>query len=193
MTKDHPNEGHENLAWLDLETTGLDTETCSILEIGIVITDKSKELNVINQRSWVVHPTLPVDLGEIDPFVWNMHQKNGLWNELFIEGRAIHIPRASQEAIQFMRELKAIGSPMCGSNISFDRNFLEKKAPELQRAFHYRNLDVSTVKNMFKVFFPKSPGWAPPETKGHRALNDLQDTLSEMRHYLNTLQIKELF
>jgi len=185
---DHNDDEHTNLAWLDLETTGLDESECSILELGIVITNR--QLDVLAECSWVTFPTRMINMQNLEPFIWDMHQANGLWNELFSkDSERVPLKTAVESAIEFMRQFGAIGSPMCGNTISFDRGFVKKLAPKLNEVFHYRNLDVSSIKNMLKLFYPDHRPWKPPEYKAHRAIEDLHNSIEEMSHYLDMLPL----
>jgi len=183
MKKDHCNDPHENLAWLDLETTGLRPNEDAILEIGIVITNK--ELDTVGEHAWVVRPSKSVPITEIDPYVFRMHDKNGLWAECFALDCGGDFGQALNEARDFVREHGAAGSPLCGSTINFDRGFLQAQAPELLRVFHYRNIDVSTLRTMFAMHFHSIERWSPAEDAKHRALDDLHNTIAEYRHYLD--------
>jgi len=181
--KDHCNDPHENLAWLDLETTGLRPYEDAILEIGVVITDR--ELDTVTEWSWVMQPSNSVNLVTIDPFVWKMHRDNGLWDECI--GNETYLEDVVIEAQDFVREHGAAGSPLCGNNIGFDRGFLKAQAPELLRIFHYRNIDVSTLKNVFALHLPHIPAFDKPKGN-HRALGDCHLSIAEYRHYLNYVE-----
>jgi oligoribonuclease len=165
--KDHSDHYHENLCWLDLETTGLDPLCDAILELGITIT--TKQLEPVASKSWVFRPSRNIRLKEIDPFVWKMHQDNNLWNESLTA--PIGFDLSVDQAGVFISEHKAKGSPLCGSTISFDRNFLKVQAPELLQVLHYRNIDVSTLKNMMAIHFPSAPPFEKPKGN-HRVLGE---------------------
>ena len=191
------SEQHKNLAWIDLETTGLSPAADAILEIGVVITDM--DLNVVNQRSWVCNPA-GVDgrrgsvlaFTEITPHVWEMHTKNGLWR--LSQESLIDLTIAQAKARRFIGENDAAGSPACGGSVHFDRAFLKCQAPLLDSVFHYRNLDVSSIRNVFKFFVPnvyekslyvaRTGENKEPE---HRALDDLAFSIRELKFFLNYL------
>jgi oligoribonuclease len=184
--KEHCSDPHENLAWLDLETTGLRPDEDAILEIGVVITDR--ELNTVNQLALVTQPSRNVPITEIDPYVAEMHSKSGLWLECLGAKGAFTFEHACSLARDFIFENKAAGSPMCGSTISFDRGFLKAQSPLLNGAFHYRNIDVSTLKNVMRLHFPAAPQWSPMTGPKHRALDDLHNSICEYGHYLQWMR-----
>jgi oligoribonuclease len=186
--KDHNDDQHENLCWLDLETTGLRTNEDAILEVGTVITDRSLDLDIIAELSFVVFPTKYTLVSEIDDYVVQMHTKSGLWEESVGMGQeCVYFETACAEIVKFMTRHKAIGSPLCGSTINFDRAFLQAQAPELLKAFHYRNVDVSTLKNVFRLHFPHLPPFVPEGEANHRVIDDLHNSIAEYRHYINDI------
>lgn len=183
--KDHNSSEHENLCWLDLETTGLRANDDAILELGIVITDKN--LRKVAEQSWLVKPSKNVPITEIDPYVFNMHNKSGLWEECFgVE--ATWLDSAERSAMQFIQNNGAQGSPLCGNTISFDRAFLKAQAPALLTCLHYRNIDVSTLKNVMKMHFPDVPPFVPSQDAAHRVLSDLNTSIAEYGYYLNIIK-----
>ena len=169
----------ENLIWIDLEMTGLDTDHDSILEIATVITDKS--LNTLNEGPVfaIQHPL--ARLQAMDEWNRNQHGKTGLWQRVLDSS----VDMATAEALTMdflLRWVPAGKSPMCGNSICQDRRFLHRLMPRLERFFHYRNLDVSTVKELARR-------WAPAIHKGftkeaaHTALSDVHDSIDELRYY----------
>ena len=169
-----------NLAWIDLETTGLRPPQDAILEIGIVITNNL--LNEIAHASFVCKPSRRVMLDEVSPYVLEMHVKNGLWKES--AGATINLKDVSALAIAFIKENEAEGSPACGSTVQFDRAFLKAQALELDQVFHYRNIDVSTLKNIASLYDAEAIETCPKRDKQHRAVDDLRYSIQELEHYL---------
>ena len=176
MPADSPNQ---RLIWIDLEMTGLDTERDGILEIATVVTDS--ELNVLAEGPELAIAHSLATLEAMDDWNRNQHGKSGLWRRVLEEG----VPLAEAEArtLAFLREwVAANASPMCGNSICQDRRFLHRLMPALERHFHYRNLDVSTVKELARR-------WAPAVLDGvqkqsaHTALSDVHDSIDELRHY----------
>ena len=169
----------DNLVWIDLEMTGLDTENDSILEIATVVTDR--ELNVLatGPEFAIHHPE--ARLQAMDDWNRNQHGKSGLWQRVLES--AVEHARAEADTIAFLQEWVPAGkSPMCGNSICQDRRFLYRQMPALEKFFHYRNLDVSTLKELAKR-------WAPEVCKGfskesaHTALSDVHDSIAELRYY----------
>ena len=173
----------QNLIWIDLEMTGLDTVNDSIIEIATVVTDK--ELNVLAEGPVFVVFQPESALRRMDDWNRKHHGDSGLIDRV----RASNIDEETAEAstIEFLSEWVPAGvSPMCGNSICQDRRFLFRCMPKLEAFFHYRNLDVSTLKEL-------SDRWAP-EVKGafkkkcaHRALDDILESIHELRYYRETM------
>lgn len=162
-----------NLAWLDLETTGLDPERGHILEVAIVIT--TPELDEVAACAWLPRVSHELAQAACDPIVLNMHLESGLWHER--ETRPTHGSGELQaQALSFIRAHGAEGSPMCGSTIGFDRSWLRLHMRGLHDAFHYRNLDVSS----FKIWF-ELQGRKLPKANAHRALDDVRESIETLR------------
>jgi oligoribonuclease len=169
----------DNLIWIDLEMTGLDTDNDSILEIATIVTDK--ELNVLAEGP-VFAIRHEVDrLESMDSWNRNQHSKSGLWQQV-LDSTTDHA-QAEQATLEFLKAWTPSGkSPMCGNSICQDRRFLHRQMPRLERHFHYRNLDVSTLKEL-------SRRWSPTIARGlskesaHTALSDIRDSIDELRYY----------
>ena len=181
--KDHCSDSHANLCWLDLETTGTDPAKDAILEIGITIT--TLDLGPGASFSWVVSAHGQYTYAEVDPFVQKMHRHNGLWEES--DNSDLKLEEAAEMAAKFIGQHKAKGSPLCGNTISFDRNFLKAQAPGLLQYLHYRNIDVSTLKNMLAIHFPNADPYDKPKGN-HRVLEDLQWSIAEYSYYLDLMK-----
>ncbi|MDR3388290.1 MAG: oligoribonuclease [Rudaea sp.] len=169
----------EHLIWIDLEMTGLDTDTDSILEIATVVTDKSLNILAEGQEFAIRHDQERLEA--MDDWNRNQHRKSGLWQRV-LESR-IDMATAEALTLDFLLRWVAPGkSPMCGNSICQDRRFLHRLMPRLEKFFHYRNLDVSTVKELARR-------WAPELHKGfskestHTALSDVHDSIDELRYY----------
>ena len=177
MTTTPPSDDH--LIWLDLEMTGLDTGSDSILEIATAVTDKG--LNVLAEGPQFAIRHAAERLEAMDEWNRNQHRKSGLWQRV-IES-TIDLPTAEALTVDFLARWVTPGkSPMCGNSICQDRRFLHRLMPRLERFFHYRNLDVSTIKELARR-------WAPDVHKGfskesaHTALSDVRDSIDELRYY----------
>ncbi len=169
----------DNLIWIDLEMTGLEPETDRIIEIATIVTDS--DLNILAEGPVLaIHqPDAVLDL--MDEWCVRTHGQSGLTQR--VRDSRISEAEAEQQTLEFLRQyLEAGASPMCGNSIGQDRRFLVRYMPELERFFHYRNLDVSTLKELAKR-------WRPDVYKSlnkrstHLALEDIQDSIAELRHY----------
>jgi oligoribonuclease len=172
-----------NLIWIDLEMTGLDTTTDEIIEIATIVTDRN--LNEIAEGPVLaVHQPRSV-MDNMD--AWNMkqHRESGLADRVLASEHCI--ADAEQRTLDFLkRHVEQGASPMCGNSICQDRRFLARQMPLLEAFFHYRNLDVSSLKILAQL-------WAPEVARGftkestHRALQDIRDSIAELRHYREKL------
>ena len=174
-----PTPNEENLAWIDLEMTGLDPTTDSILEIGTIVTDK--DLNVLAEgpEFAIAHPVARLE--GMDEWNRTQHAKSGLWRRVLES--TVDLATAEARTIEFLAQwVPANKSPMCGNSICQDRRFLHRLMPALEKHFHYRNLDVSTVKELARR-------WSPELLKGftkesqHTAISDVRDSIAELRYY----------
>lgn len=175
---DH-NASSLRLIWIDLEMTGLDTMKDSILEIATVVTDA--ELNVLAEgpEFAIAHPLETLEA--MDEWNRNQHGKSGLWKRSLEQG--VSMQEAEARTLEFLRLwVPERASPMCGNSICQDRRFMHREMPTLERYFHYRNLDVSTVKELARR-------WAPHLLTGfqkesaHTALSDVRDSIAELAYY----------
>ncbi|WP_266157581.1 oligoribonuclease [Dyella silvatica] len=169
----------DNLIWIDLEMTGLDTDADSILEIATIVTDKDLLILAEGPVFAIRHPLERLE--GMDSWNRNQHRKSGLWDQVLtsVDDHA----KAEQATVDFLRRWVPAGkSPMCGNSICQDRRFLHRQMPRLERYFHYRNLDVSTLKELARR-------WSPVIGKGfnkdsaHTALSDIRDSVEELRYY----------
>lgn len=159
--------------------TGLDTDRDAILEIATLVTDE--QLNVLAEGPdlAIAHPLATLEA--MDDWNRNQHAKSGLWHRVLEQGVAM--AEAEARTLDFLRQWVPEGaSPMCGNSICQDRRFLHRQMPQLQRYFHYRNLDVSTIKELARR-------WAPQVLAGlvkdsaHTAMSDVRDSIAELAYY----------
>jgi oligoribonuclease len=173
----------DNLIWIDLEMTGLNPESDRIIEIATVITDK--QLEVLAEG-----PTLAIrqDREVLDAMdEWNTLQHNGSGLVQRVLQSGVSEREAERRTIDFLsRYLDPGKSPMCGNSICQDRRFLARWMPELERFFHYRNLDVSTLKELARRWNPEVAAGYSKESS-HLALDDVYDSIEELRYYRRQL------
>lgn len=176
-------QNNENLIWIDLEMTGLDPLSDRIIEIATIVTDKN--LNIIDEGPSVVIHQSDEKLGEMDEWCINQHGKTGLTER--VRNSSISEDTAEAVTIAFLSKYVPEGkSPMCGNSICQDRRFLARWMPTLEMYFHYRNLDVSSLKEL-------AVRWAPQTLEGfvkkgnHLAMDDIKDSIEELKHYRKTI------
>ena len=169
------------LAWMDLEMTGLDPDRHVIVEIATLITDDNLELVAEGPDLVIFQP--PEALAHMDDFVRDMHTRSGLL--ALIEASTISAADAAAESLAFLRthirEPRSV--PLCGNSIGTDRRFLARWFPEIEDYLHYRSVDVSTIKELTKRWYPAALAAAPKKARGHRALDDIRESLTELRFY----------
>jgi oligoribonuclease len=171
------------LIWIDLEMTGLDTGRDSILEIATVVTDA--QLNVLAEGPELAIAHSLQTLEAMDEWNRNQHGKSGLWARVLEQG--VSMAEAEQRTLEFLRAwVGPKASPMCGNSICQDRRFLHRQMPDLEKYFHYRNLDVSTLKELARRWAPQVLSGLQKES-AHTALSDVRDSIDELRYYRSHL------
>ncbi len=172
-------QDNNNLIWIDLEMTGLDTQKDYIIEIATVITDA--QLNILAEGPVIAVHQADAILNAMDEWNTKQHSKSGLTKR--VQESTYTEVQAEKLTIDFLQEYVGKGkSPMCGNSICQDRRFLARCMPELEAYFHYRNLDVSTLKELVSR-------WTPDTAKGltknnnHLALDDIKDSIEELKYY----------
>ncbi len=173
------------LAWIDLEMTGLDLERHVIVEIATLVTDDN--LEVIYEGPDLVISTTEEQLGQMDEVVYKMHSESGLLDA--IKKSTLSLEDAAEQTLAFLKQHVPGDTkiPLCGNSIGVDRRFLNQYLPELENFFHYRSIDVSTIKELSKRWFPKVYYKAPKKTSAHRALDDIIESVEELRYYKKIL------
>ena len=170
---------NENLVWIDLEMTGLFPETDVVLEIATIVTDKN--LNILAEGPVIAIHQPNSTLDNMDKWCVDVHGKSGLTARC--KASTINEQGAVEQTIEFLEQYVPKGvSPLCGNTIGQDRRFMVKYMPELEAYFHYRNIDVSTIKELTRRWKPEIlDGF---EKKGvHLALDDIRESIEEMRYY----------
>lgn len=166
------------LVWIDLEMSGLDPDTCRILEIATLVTDH--ELEVIGEGpDLVVHQPDEV-LDAMDEWCTKHHGESGLTEQ--VRRSNISLAQAEAQTLEFLRRhTKAGKSPLCGNSVWQDRRFISRYMPALDEFLHYRLIDVSTIKELTKRWYPSVE--LPTKKETHRALDDIQESIAELRFY----------
>lgn len=166
---------------MDLEMTGLDPARNVIVEIACLVTDDQLEI-VAEGPDVVVHAT-EEQLADMEEVVRTMHSRSGLLDA--IRRSQVSLEQAGAELMEFLRQNIAEPRtvPLCGNSIGTDRRFLSAHLPEVEDFFHYRSIDVSTVKELCRRWYPDVLAAAPQKKGGHRALDDIRESLEELRYY----------
>ena len=167
-----------NLVWVDMEMTGLIPEVHRVIEIATIVTDSN--LKVLAEGPVIAIHQAPEALEAMDEWNTRTHTNSGLVAR--VASSAITQQMATEETLAFLREWVSDGkSPMCGNSICQDRRFMARHMPELEKFFHYRNLDVSTLKILMQRWRPDLP--EAPKQGAHQALADIRESIEELRHY----------
>lgn len=173
------------LAWMDLEMTGLDPSRHVIVEIATLLTDD--ELNLVAEGPDLVVSATEAELAEMDDFVANMHTKSGLLDQ--IASSTVSLEEAGAQTLAFLKEHipEARTVPLCGNSIGTDRRFLAVALPEIEEFLHYRSIDVSTIKELARRWYPADLAAMNRKDSGHRALDDIRQSLDELKYWRSTV------
>jgi oligoribonuclease len=169
------------LVWLDLEMTGLDPSRDLILEIATLVTDD--ELAILAEGPDLVVHQPDAALALMDPKVVEMHTRSGLAD--LVRSSTIDLAEAGRQTLEFILAWapEAGTVPLCGNSIGTDRRFLAVYLPEIERHLHYRSIDVSSVKELVRRWYPDVLSGRPHKAGSHRALDDIRESVDELRYY----------
>ena len=171
---------NDRLVWIDCEMTGLDLGADALIEVAALVTDF--DLNVLGDGVDIVIAPPRKALEQMVPFVTEMHTKSGLLEEL---GGGTTLADAEAQVLAYVKEHCPEGSrpPLAGNTVATDRSFLARDMQALESFLHYRIVDVSSIKELSRRWFPKAYFNAPAKSDGHRALADIRESIEELRYY----------
>ena len=179
--KFHLAEVDDRIVWIDCEMTGLEPERHVLVEIAALVTDA--DLNILGEGVDLVIHASETELAQMDSFVTNMHNSSGLTDE--IRASSIDVTEAEQRVLDYIRQWVAEPrtAPLAGNSIASDRGFIHRYMPELDQYLHYRMIDVSSIKELSKRWFPHIYPNAPKKGLAHRALADIKESIRELEYY----------
>ena len=183
MTTSTQSNGHESsdrIVWIDCEMTGLDLTADALVEVAVVVTDS--ELNVLGDGVDVLIAPPPEALEQMGDFVRTMHTTSGLLDAL-ADGTTL--ADAQQQVLDYVRTWvpEPGKAPLAGNSVGTDKTFLDRDMPELVAHLHYRVIDVSSIKELARRWYPRVYFASPPKNGGHRALADILESIDELRYY----------
>jgi oligoribonuclease len=175
---------NDRLVWIDCEMTGLDLRTDALIEVAALVTDF--DLNVLGDGVDIVVKPPAEALDQMNDFVREMHEKSGLLPEL---DQGVSLDEAEERVLAYIKEHCPDGSrpPLAGNTVATDRSFLARDMPTLETFLHYRIVDVSSIKELARRWYPRVYFQAPPKRGNHRALADIQESIEELRYYRETV------
>lgn len=175
------------IVWVDCEMTGLDISVDEICEIAVVVTDS--ELNVLDSGLQIVVKPSDKAMANMGDFVTKMHTDSGLIKEI---PAGVSIDQAQTQVLEYIKQWVTVErtAPLAGNSIGTDRMFLNRQMPALDSYLHYRNIDVSSIKELTRRWYPRVYFQLPKKTGNHRALADIKESIQELRYYRNTVLVE---
>ncbi len=179
---------NERLVWIDCEMTGLDLRNDALIEIAALVTDS--ELNILDEGVDVVIKPPPESLAQMTQVVRDMHTTSGLLEAL---PSGVTLAEAEDTVLKYVRShvKEANRAPLCGNSIATDRSFLARDMPALDGHLHYRMVDVSSIKELARRWYPRVYFASPEKKGGHRALADITESIQELRYYRAALFVEQ--
>lgn len=176
----------ENLVWIDCEMTGLNPEADCLVEVAVVITNS--ELEILDDGIDVVIKPRPESWANMNDFVRNMHTESGLVNEI---DNGLPLEDAQKIILEYIQRFvpNAKEAPLAGNTIGTDRMFINRYLPQVDEYLHYRNIDVSSIKELTRRWYPRVYFQLPKKAGGHRALADIRESIQELRYYRETVMV----
>ena len=178
---------YDRIVWIDCEMTGLDPQKHVIVEIAALVTDA--ELNILGDGVDVVVHASEIDLAQMDDVVTEMHNSSGLTEE--IRESAVDVNEAERIVLDYIREWvpNARQAPLAGNSIASDRGFIRRYMPELEDFLHYRMIDVSSLKELARRWYPRVYFGQPEKGMSHRALADIRESIRELEFYRRAMMV----
>jgi len=179
---------NDRLVWIDCEMTGLDLSVDELVEIAVVVTDF--ELQPLDAGFQVVIRPSEAALAHMNDFVTAMHESSGLLEEI---PRGVSLAEAESQTLAYIKRFAPVErkAPLAGNTIGTDRMFLAKYMPQVDQWLHYRNVDVSSIKELSRRWYPRAFFHAPAKDGGHRALADILESIRELRYYRDAVFVAE--
>ncbi|MGM7665678.1 oligoribonuclease [Microbacterium sp. A93] len=179
---------NDRLVWIDCEMTGLDLATDELVEIAVVITDF--ELRILDPGFQVVIKPNDAALANMNDFVTKMHETSGLIEEI---PQGVSLADAEAQTLEYIKKFVPLErkAPLAGNTIGTDRMFLAKYMPQIDNWLHYRNVDVSSIKELSRRWYPRVFFQAPEKNGGHRALADILESIRELQYYREAVFVPE--
>ena len=174
------------MVWIDCEMTGLNLDVDELVEVAVIITDS--ELNAVHEGFDIVINPSAAAMANMGEFVTNMHTNSGLIEEI---PNGVSLEEAQAQVLAYINEHVPEGQkpPMCGNSIGTDRAFIVRYMPEVDARLHYRNIDVSSLKELSRRWYPRVYFNSPTKDGGHRALADIQESIRELDYYRQALLV----
>jgi oligoribonuclease len=181
MTMDNPN-----LIWIDCEMTGLDIGNDALIEIAVLVTDS--QLNILGEGVDLVIKADQAKIDAMSEYVKKMHTDSGLISEI---ATGVTLEQAEEEILTYLNKYapEAGKSPLAGNSVGVDRLFINRDLPKVAEYLHYRTVDVSSIKELARRWYPKVYFAAPKKDGNHRALGDIQDSIEELGYYRSNIFI----
>ena len=178
----------DRLVWIDCEMTGLELGSDLLIEVAVLVTDS--ELNVLGEGVDIVIGATAEQLARMPDVVREMHASSGLTDEVLAS--TVTVREAEEQVLTYLREFVEPGkAPLCGNSIGTDRGFLARDMTELDGFLHYRMVDVSSVKELARRWYPRAYFNSPKKAGGHRALADILESVNELRYYRSVIFVPQ--
>ena len=186
-----PNQTAKNdrIVWADCEMTGLDPSRHVLVEIAVVVTDA--ELNVLDEGIDIVIHATEAELGEMDDVVVKMHGESGLTEQ--IRESSVSVAEAEEQVLEYLKKYVPVAgvAPLAGNSIASDRKFIAKYMPALDEFLHYRMIDVSSIKELARRWYPRTYSSQPAKGLAHRALADIRESIRELDFYRRAIFVDQ--